>query len=350
MNERGELYVLRFSMGALSSLSLSLPLCLSALCPIVLEITRRHWSGAFFAERLFHELKTSEKDEDDIIITFSHSDSKPDKTQLADAVKKWRMYLSALSPHERLQAPFIPRPKLPRASRQKVIDKLSGQHVAMAAVRSGIGDDVEKVVADKELVAGALELATSQELDLYERCPSAQMYSNLAAQTSALHWEEVVSKRNYKRKLEEEKAARQRTGDRVSKSPNKGMGTSEGIDAASSAIPDSSKRPKVTSHIEEVDIFDEAPDSSMDLTKQEKACEQLRRQLRRQIVDLMDEDVACTELIPEERQLVVERCLEQVFQNPNKTFDHGDMHNHLDDIKNLLSHIADDILMRRCKR
>ncbi len=124
---------------------------------------------------------------------------------MQDAIKKGPEFFQNLDVKLRPIAPFIQKPKLPRAIRQKVLDKLTGQHLSLETVlHTNSTTNNETTVSPPSAGAGAagdvnvsleqraIAAAVEQEADIYNRCSSAQVYQNLAARCSALDWRKEV--------------------------------------------------------------------------------------------------------------------------------------------------------------
>ena len=62
--------------------------------------------------------------------------------------------------------------QIPRAARQQVLQKLAGQHLAMALMDAQIELTPEEVATKEDLRKAALKAATEQELMLFKSCQS----------------------------------------------------------------------------------------------------------------------------------------------------------------------------------
>jgi hypothetical protein len=127
------------------------------------------------------------------------SQTATDPADLQAAIKRGPEFFHAIPVTLRPIAPFIRvRPKIPRAIRQKVLDKLTGQRLAIEAVLMNHTDTSKEVLSpssvaiDVALVKRSVAAAVEQEADMYGRCNSPQVYQNLAARCSALDWRTEV--------------------------------------------------------------------------------------------------------------------------------------------------------------
>lgn len=139
------------------------------------------------------------REEDDDPCILSTSQPTTELAVLQAAIKRGPEFFKAIPVALCPIAPFIRvRPKLPRAIRQKVLNKLTEQFLALEAVLMNHTDTSEEVpspssiAADVALVKRSVAAAVEQEADMYERCDSAQVYQNLAARCSALDWRTEV--------------------------------------------------------------------------------------------------------------------------------------------------------------
>ena len=62
--------------------------------------------------------------------------------------------------------------QIPRATRQQVLQKLAGQHLAVALVDSDLELTPDHVAANGDLRGAALKAALDQELKLFKSCMS----------------------------------------------------------------------------------------------------------------------------------------------------------------------------------
>ena len=62
--------------------------------------------------------------------------------------------------------------QIPRATRQQVLQKLAGQHLAMALVDADLELTPDHVAAKHDLREAALKAAIDQELKLFKSCVS----------------------------------------------------------------------------------------------------------------------------------------------------------------------------------
>ena len=351
-------------------LCLSLCLCLSqslSLC-IVYIILYAYFSTLLYIEikkrntrmyyvhvsvdKIFQELREADEEEGNDDVLTLEAQELEQRRALEKASKRWKEYVGALPPQLRPQAPFIPRPKLPRALRQKVIEKLLGQHLAILGVRNYGRDDPEEAVSDQKIVSEASEQAISQELELYQRCSSAQIYSNLAAQTSAMQWEEILRKKRYKRKLDEEATARavsnnkgEKQHRKIENEKNVKQRKVDNVGTDDKKSTNSNKTSSKIACIEEEDLFDHLQGAQSKVPREEEEAIILR--IRRQVVRLMDDISNCEALIPEERQLLVETCIERKRHSIHKSNGADIVLDRDDEMKPLISEIADDILKYR---
>lgn len=128
-------------------------------------------------------LITEDSDDDD-----SDSSKKDERPEII-ALQQGPRYLSALSRAQLPLAPFVLRPKLPRIFRNTLLQKLTGEHLALLAAQKGWIPPSE-AANDEDLIKQAVEIATSQESSLYGKAKSGQVYQNMAARTNALQWPE----------------------------------------------------------------------------------------------------------------------------------------------------------------
>ncbi|KAL3133325.1 hypothetical protein ABBQ38_007202 [Trebouxia sp. C0009 RCD-2024] len=75
--------------------------------------------------------------------------------------------------------------QIPRATRQLVLQKLAGQHLAMALMGENQDLTPDAVAACEDMRKTALSAAVDQELKLFKSCLSKVSYSNAAARTDA---------------------------------------------------------------------------------------------------------------------------------------------------------------------
>ena len=146
---------------------------------------------------LFSSHKTAERilqmaleEDDECVPTTLEPENK--LAALQAAVKNGPSFFQAIDIKRRPIAPFINRPKLPRAHRQKCLDKLTGQHLALAAALADPEMSPENAAADATLLDQSITSAVEQEADIYNRCSSGQLYQNLAARSSALDWRSEI--------------------------------------------------------------------------------------------------------------------------------------------------------------
>ncbi|KAG7667981.1 hypothetical protein Ndes2526B_g01600 [Nannochloris sp. 'desiccata'] len=121
------------------------------------------------------------REEDDDPCILSTSQPTTELAVLQAAIKRGPEFFKAIPVALCPIAPFIRvRPKLPRAIRQKVLNKLTEQFLALEAVLMNHTDTSEEVpspssiAADVALVKRSVAAAVEQEADMYERCDSAQ--------------------------------------------------------------------------------------------------------------------------------------------------------------------------------
>lgn len=62
--------------------------------------------------------------------------------------------------------------QIPRATRQQVLQKLVGQHLAMALVDADLELTPDHVAANHDLRGAAVKAAVDQELKLFKSCAS----------------------------------------------------------------------------------------------------------------------------------------------------------------------------------
>ena len=168
------------------------------------------------------------REEDDEPCILSTSQPTAETTVLQAAIKRGPEFFQAISVTLRPISPFIRvRPKLPRAMRQKVLDRLTGQHLALEAVLSnGLGGTATEapeahnealspssLATDSCLVQRCIAAAVEQEADMYDRCSSSQVYQNLASRCTALDWRKEVRAAAEAEKAYENLLAVQRTED-----------------------------------------------------------------------------------------------------------------------------------------
>ena len=123
----------------------------------------------------------------------SESNGTPSRQTLTsryeEAMKNHRSYFDAVDLTSRPIAPFINRSKFPRVLRQRYLDRLVGQHLALAACTANPCMPPQEVAADGNLVTEIIDYAKQQESELFSRCSNqAQVYQNLAARESALDY------------------------------------------------------------------------------------------------------------------------------------------------------------------
>lgn len=80
---------------------------------------------------------------------------------------------------------FVNTTKIPRATRQQVLQKLAGQHLTMALMDAACELIPDQVAARDDLRKVALQAAIDQELKLFKSCMSKASYLNAAARTDA---------------------------------------------------------------------------------------------------------------------------------------------------------------------
>lgn len=104
-------------------------------------------------------------------------------------MKSHRSYFDEVELKLRPIIPFINRSKFPRVVRQRYLDRLVGQHLALAATKTDPPTHPRQVAANKDLVAEVIEYAKKQESELFDRSSNqVQVYQNLAARESALDY------------------------------------------------------------------------------------------------------------------------------------------------------------------
>jgi hypothetical protein len=219
------------------------------------------------------------------------------------SLKKGGTFLAKLPKMLRPIAPFVVHPKIPRVARQKALDKLAGQYLALLAHRKGC-NDVDNAVNDEDIFTRALQRAREQEQDIYSRCSSGQVYQNLAARANALDWERTVAEQSYKRTLEVE-AATHSLNKRL-KTEKKDLLQSENEEHH--ALPPPSNPQRLV--LEEADLDWDGRSASMENDSEKQG---LRRKLRRNIVDILEKVPGYLALSAEERVVVVDRCTERTL-------------------------------------
>lgn len=201
-------------------------------------------------------------------------------------------------------AAFINRPKLPRALRQKVLDRLTGQHLAMAVALAGSAAAPAAAAADAALLERAVASAVEQEADIYARCASAQAYANLAARSSALEWRSDVRAAAAAQAAYEEllraQAAEERDREREQGRGKKRQKTGGG-DKASGGI--AQQPAEAGLHETDLDWASAKPDPA-EVTAV--------KQLRRRVVAALEAAPGWGGLTAEERVAVAHRCTAKV--------------------------------------
>jgi len=227
--------------------------------------------------------------------------------ELAAALKSGAALFAALDVQHRPIAPFINRPKLPRAHRQKLLDKLVGEHLCLAAILAGTGDNAAAAAADEELRKASFEKAIAQEAELYAACSSAQIYQQRAAKMSALDWHKVLqakAEEEYEAALIEErkrKAAPTKTAHGLQGKRHKGASSkfqsSDGKDSG-----EGGGRAQLVE--EDLDWAAAAQESA-------KAAEERRRRIRRKVVAAMESVEECKGLSAEDKVRLADRCCDK---------------------------------------
>ncbi|KAL0035140.1 hypothetical protein WJX79_002997 [Trebouxia sp. C0005] len=93
--------------------------------------------------------------------------------------------LSGVPKRETPIVAFVNTTKIPRATRQQVLQKLAGQHLTMALMDAECELLPDQVAARDDLRKVALKAAIEQELKLFKSCMSKASYLNAAARTDA---------------------------------------------------------------------------------------------------------------------------------------------------------------------
>ncbi|KAL0054689.1 hypothetical protein WJX82_001050 [Trebouxia sp. C0006] len=93
--------------------------------------------------------------------------------------------LSGVPKRETPIVAFVNTSKIPRATRQQVLQKLAGQHLTMALMDAECELIPDQVAARDDLRKVALKAAIDQELKLFKSCMSKASYLNAAARTDA---------------------------------------------------------------------------------------------------------------------------------------------------------------------
>ncbi|PRW33151.1 methyltransferase TARBP1 [Chlorella sorokiniana] len=107
----------------------------------------------------------------------------------AATARRGAEYLTAVDVKQRPLVAYLARSKIPRINRQTVLNKLAGEHLALAgAATCSPALEPAAAAANLQLRKAAFDAALAQELELFRRCGSAQVYQNLAARTSATQW------------------------------------------------------------------------------------------------------------------------------------------------------------------
>ncbi|GAB4815725.1 hypothetical protein N2152v2_002771 [Parachlorella kessleri] len=125
-------------------------------------------------------------------VTETRQEEDDPKAARQEALSRGAEYLTAVDPRERPQVAYNPRAKFARIIRQTVLNKLAGQHLALAAFHGGALGPAA-LATDCDLRQGrrrqAFYTALAQESELYSRCGTAQVYQNKAARTCATEWD-----------------------------------------------------------------------------------------------------------------------------------------------------------------
>ncbi|KAK9820333.1 hypothetical protein WJX72_009097 [[Myrmecia] bisecta] len=83
--------------------------------------------------------------------------------------------------------PYATRSKLPRVTRQNVLNRLVAQQLALALHNQGVvtKDGPGEVARNVDMRKAAIVAATDQEADLFKRSTGKEVYLNLAARSTA---------------------------------------------------------------------------------------------------------------------------------------------------------------------
>ena len=232
---------------------------------------------------------------------------------LKAAMKRNHEFFNALDIKVRPIAPFIQKPKLPRTVRQKVLDRLTGQHLAVAAALSVEKEDMtpEAAAKNKSFYATAIATAIDQEAELYSRCSSAQIYQNLAARTSALDWRvQCVDKKAedaYGVLLETQR--KHETTTMSSKKRRKIIANTTSLQQEKQQ---QQQQQQIVGALEDHDLFDQRQsDNGSDAAAESVA---RRKDVRRRVLHSLESVPKWTELSAEERVEVVDRCTAKVVE------------------------------------
>ena len=240
---------------------------------------------------------------------------------LKAAMKRNHEFFNALDIKVRPIAPFIQKPKLPRTVRQKVLDRLTGQHLAVAAALSVEKEDMtpEAAAKNKSFYATAIATAIDQEAELYSRCSSAQIYQNLAARTSALDWRvQCVDKKAedaYGVLLETQR--KHETTTMSSKKRRKIIANTSDTTSLQQQKQEKQQQQQQQQQqrvgaLEDYDLFDQRQsDYGNDAAAESVA---RRKDIRRRVLHSLESVPKWTELSAEERVEVVDRCTAKVVE------------------------------------
>jgi hypothetical protein len=226
-------------------------------------------------------------------------------------------FLAAVPLPHRVMAPFINRPKLPRVMRQRVTDRLVGQHLALEALRLGRLDDAAAVAGDEGCRRRAVERAVAQEAEVYARSASWQVYSNLAARCQAAADDpggggaaQADPEIEYRERLQNEAAATRNAREaEAQRGRGRGRGVKRGLPPPPSpGTAAAAAAPRQAAPLEEDDLNWAAAEPEVD----QGAAAAYRRQVRQRVADELAALPAAAALAPEERVAVADRCADKV--------------------------------------
>lgn len=206
--------------------------------------------------------------------------------------------------------------------RQKALDKLLGQHLALAAVSSGLGDNPGVAAATERVRNDALVAAVEQEEGLYQQCSIAQTYQNIAARATALDWKtrlNAVKEAQYEQALAEESRKKRSTTraehgchSKKSRPAPKEQAAIEKIVLENTAEDGCS--PAAVKEGLPLALLEEDLDWGQALPEGAAEVSAGRPWVRRRIVDAMEDVDECKELSPEDRLLTANRCCDKVLR------------------------------------
>lgn len=201
-------------------------------------------------------------------------------------------FFSALDIQHRPVAPFINRgSKIPRSIRQKVLDRLVAQHLALTAMQTGLEKTPQALVRDDGLRQHAISLAIAQEKELYDASASGSVYSVKASQGKVFAW--VKKKEEEERnKLDVSKIHPSSPSEHLTKKRKRNT-------------TDGSNTQHNQSEIEEADLpWDKALPTSITDT----------RDIRSRVIKAIDKNSRCMdELDAEDRVTIADACTRKIM-------------------------------------